>query len=68
MTVLLIDLDRFKPINDLRGHDAGDALLQEVALRLTDVCDEWHHVIRLGGDEFAFGPPESESVRSSVYG
>ena len=53
MSVLLIDLDRFKPINDLRGHDAGDALLRDVARRLVEVCDEHHHVIRLGGDEFA---------------
>ena len=53
MSVLLIDLDRFKPINDLRGHDAGDALLREVAKRLSDVCGGPHHVIRLGGDEFA---------------
>ena len=53
MTVLLIDLDRFKPINDLRGHDAGDALLREVAKRLSALCSAHHHVIRLGGDEFA---------------
>lgn len=53
MSVLLIDLDRFKPINDLRGHDAGDALLREVAKRLVDGCAENQHAIRLGGDEFA---------------
>lgn len=66
MSVLLIDLDRFKPINDLRGHEAGDALLREVANRLREVCADQHHVIRLGGDEFAVltkksGGPEANS-------
>ena len=53
MSVLLIDLDRFKPINDLRGHDAGDELLRQVAKRLIEVCSDQYQVIRLGGDEFA---------------
>lgn len=51
--VLLIDLDRFKPINDMRGHEAGDMILTEIATRLRHLCDAGLTAIRLGGDEFA---------------
>ncbi len=49
----IIDLDGFKPINDLYGHAVGDRLLQEVAKRITASLDETSMVARLGGDEFA---------------
>ena len=51
--ILLLDLDRFKNVNDRFGHLAGDALIQEVARRLTNVLDADDMVARLGGDEFA---------------
>jgi diguanylate cyclase (GGDEF)-like protein/PAS domain S-box-containing protein len=50
--VVFLDLDRFKHINDTRGHETGDKLLQEVALRLKACVRESDVVIRMGGDEF----------------
>jgi len=52
--IFLIDLDFFKPVNDLYGHDVGDLVLCEVAQRLGQASDGEGLVARLGGDEFGF--------------
>jgi diguanylate cyclase (GGDEF)-like protein len=51
--LLMIDLNRFKPLNDLRGHAAGDAILRRVAERLNALPGQNISAFRVGGDEFA---------------
>lgn len=52
VAVLFIDLDGFKQINDLHGHDAGDRLLRQLAQRISDDLGPEEHLFRIGGDEF----------------
>ncbi|WP_435992508.1 bifunctional diguanylate cyclase/phosphodiesterase [Rossellomorea sp. LjRoot5] len=52
MAILFLDLDRFKVINDTKGHSTGDAILGKVAFRLTKVVNDQGIVFRQGGDEF----------------
>ncbi|MEO8466219.1 MAG: EAL domain-containing protein [Gammaproteobacteria bacterium] len=60
VAVIYIDLDRFKDINDLRGHRCGDALLQAAARRLRDSVRATDFVARMGGDEFVIATTDAK--------
>ena len=64
VAVLLIDLDRFKNINDSLGHDAGDAIIMEIGSRLSVNVRDGDTVARLGGDEFVVVLADVERVET----
>lgn len=59
--VILMDLDRFKQVNDSLGHPAGDALLKQVAERLLTIVGDREKIFRLGGDEFQIILPDCDN-------
>ncbi len=67
MAFMLIDLDRFKEINDALGHQAGDILLKQIAPRLHNMLDITASVARLGGDEFGLLLPHVNSMDEVVH-
>ncbi|MFC1680899.1 EAL domain-containing protein, partial [Pseudomonadota bacterium] len=62
--LLIMDLDRFKEINDTVGHQIGDEILEQVAVRMLKVARETDTVARLGGDEFAILLPATRADRA----
>ena len=56
--LIMLDLDRFKQVNDTLGHPAGDELLKQVAARLKQICETRGEIGRLGGDEFQIILPD----------
>src|SRR5207253_1004563 len=66
VAVLLLDLDRFKEVNDTLGHHHGDLLLQEVGVRLRQTLRNGDLVARLGGDEFAILLPDIAGDAAAV--
>jgi diguanylate cyclase (GGDEF)-like protein len=66
VAVLLLDLDRFKEINDTLGHQSGDLLLQALAKRLVSLIRTTDTVARLGGDEFAIVSPGAGDGESAL--
>lgn len=66
VAVLMLDIDRFKSVNDVFGHDAGDKLLKAVAERLNDALRKSDTIARMGGDEFIIIVPEMTKVSDAT--
>src|SRR5205807_1329416 len=64
VALLVIDLDRFKEVNDTFGHQYGDLLLQQIGPRLSDALQPEDTIARLGGDEFAVLLADADAVRA----
>src|SRR5205085_4895774 len=64
--LMLMDLDRFKEVNDSFGHHFGDMLLKQVAFRLRNQVGAYDTVARLGGDEFAIVVPKIRDANDAA--
>ena len=65
LTVGVLDIDRFKEVNDTLGHQVGDCLLQEVAVRLRGCLRESDTIARIGGDEFFLALPNTKDTQGA---
>ena len=66
LSVLLLDIDHFKSINDRLGHAGGDAVLRRVAARLNECCRSSDFIARFGGEEFLILMPETDAAQARV--
>ena len=66
-SVLLIDLNGFKQVNDAHGHAAGDCVLQEIAQRLSELCLPGELIARVGGDEFIIASRDDLTARKQFF-
>ena len=64
--LFVIDLDKFKEVNDTFGHAAGDALLIKVAKKLNEILDETHTIVRFGGDKFIIWGPNLDIEQAKI--
>jgi diguanylate cyclase (GGDEF)-like protein len=66
LSVLMIDVDNFKKINDTHGHPKGDGVLKEIAARIAAIAASKGHVYRYGGDEFMVVLPNHDANEATV--
>jgi diguanylate cyclase (GGDEF)-like protein/PAS domain S-box-containing protein len=66
LALFFLDIDRFKYINDSHGHETGDALLKELARRITAVVGDGRLVVRMGGDEFVVVMPNITDEKAAT--
>jgi len=68
LSVLMIDIDHFKNINDTYGHSSGDAVLQQVAETILSLCRPSDFVFRYGGEEFLVALVEADEDKAFAIG
>ncbi len=67
LATLFFDIDHFKEVNDVHGHEAGDKLLEEVATRISDVTRNYDLLARFGGDEFVMIMSNVDNRSDVIY-